>query len=66
MDEVSSLKYYLNNHPNIANENQMRWWIFNRDSNGIETSGAIVKKQNRWFVNPPKMREWLLQGEQAA
>ncbi len=66
MDDISSLKHFARSHPNIANENQLRWWIFKRDTNGIESSGAIIKKQNRWYVNIPKLREWILQGEKAA
>lgn len=66
MDDVSTLQHFCKDHPNVATENQMRWWIFHRDSNGIESSGAVVKKGGRWYVNIPKLREWILAGDEAA
>jgi hypothetical protein len=66
MDDIQALKHFCETHEHVANENQMRWWIFHRQSNGIESSGAIVKKGGRWFVNVPKFREWILAGDRRA
>ena len=63
MDDICALRYFIGNYPNIATESQVRWWIFNKESNGIVASGAIVKKQSRWYVNIPKLRAWILQGD---
>jgi hypothetical protein len=38
----------------------MRWWIYNRKANGLEISGAILKKGGRWFVILPRMKTWIL------
>ena len=66
MDDIEALPHFVENHPNVASENQIRWWIYQREQNGIERFGAVVKKGRRWFVNLPKLREWILAGDEAA
>ena len=59
---ICRLNAFCEQHPEIATEWQMRWWIAHRQQNGIEASGAVVKKVGRWWVNPPKLRDWILEG----
>ena len=63
MDDIQTLQYFIEHNSHLASENQVRWWIFNRETNGIESHGAIVKKGRRWYVNLPKLREWILEGD---
>ncbi len=66
MDDICTLTHFLKRFGHIATESQIRWWIFNRESNGIEASGAIIKKGGRWYVNIPSLRDWILAGDKAA
>lgn len=63
MDDLQTLSYFVNHSPQIATESQFRWWIFNRDRNGIESAGAVVKKAGRWYINVTRLHEWILAGD---
>lgn len=66
MDDICTLKYFCGAYSHLATENQIRWWIFNRHANGIESAGGVVRKSRRWYVNVPKLKAWILAGDQAA
>jgi len=65
LEDIVSFDVFVKKHSNIANESRLRWWIFHRKSNGLEASGAIIKRAGRWFVVLPRFRNWLL-SDQAA
>jgi len=60
LEDIIFLEAFHKQHPNIANEARLRWWIFHRKSNGLESSGAIIKRAGRWFVVVPRIKAWLL------
>jgi len=60
LDDIVSFEAFHTQYPNIANESRLRWWIFHRKSNGLESSGAIIKRAGRWFVVVPRIKTWLL------
>ena len=60
LDDIKSLDAFCEKFPDIADEPRIRWWIFHRKSNGLEASGAIIKRSGRWFVIVPRMKNWLL------
>jgi hypothetical protein len=60
LDDILTLEAFCNRYSDLTNEARMRWWIFNRETNGLAASGAIVKKGGRWHVVPPRMKHWLL------
>ena len=62
--DVCTLKHFIAHNAHLATENQVRWWIFKKGSNGIEAAAALVKKGGRWYVNIPKLKEWILAGDQ--
>ena len=67
LEDIVSFEAFHKQFPNIANESRLRWWIFHRKSNGLEASGAIIKRAGRWFVVVPRLRNWILSaGSQAA
>jgi hypothetical protein len=39
-------------------EGQLRWWIFNAATNGLDEVGAIVRVQRRVYVDVDKFDEW--------
>ena len=60
LEDIVSFDAFHKQFPNIANESRLRWWIFHRRSNGLEASGAIIKRSGRWFVIVPRLRNWIL------
>ena len=63
LGEVMSLRAFAKQHPDLATEGALRWWIHQRENNGIVRSGALVKRAGRWFVVAPKMHDWILSGD---
>ena len=50
-------------HPNIVrNVECLRWIIRHRDQNGLSKSGAVVKRQGRWFVHAGLFADWMMHG----
>jgi len=39
---------------------QLRWLIFQADSNGLEQAGAIIRLGRRVFLDEGRFFEWLL------
>lgn len=38
----------------------VRWMVFNRDSNGLEKSGALIRVGRRVLIDRPKFLAWLM------
>ena len=41
-------------------EGQLRWWIFNATTNGLDEVAAIVRVQRRVYVDIDRFEEWIL------
>ena len=65
LKDITLLETFAEQYPHIANESRLRWLIYRRKSNGIEASGALLKRGGRWYVVTPRLRDWLLQDEGA-
>ena len=66
LDDIKSLDSFVKAHPDIVTEPRIRWLIFNRKSNGLESSGAVIKRAGRWYVVVPRLKAWLLGGSALA
>lgn len=60
MDDIQSINAFLKRYPDIADEARLRWWLFNRRTNGLEKSSAVIKRAGRWYVLVPRFKSWLL------
>ena len=60
LDDILSLEAFSKRYPDIGNEARLRWWIFHRQTNGLAPSGALIKRNGRWFFVVPRMKTWLL------
>lgn len=40
-------------------QNQIRWWIFQADHNGLATAGAVVRVQRRVYIDVDKFEGWI-------
>jgi hypothetical protein len=63
VDDILHINIFLKRYPDVLTPGQLRWFIFHRDTNGIESSGAVFMKGRRWYVCLPKLREWMLAGD---
>jgi hypothetical protein len=66
LDEIMSLSRFLERYPDLFTENQIRWLYFHRKINGLEQSGAVIKRNGRLFVVIPRIRTYLVDQEEAA
>ena len=64
MNDLVIKNKFIEQNKNLFTKDQLDWWIRKRESNGLEESGAIVKKFNRWWINPQKFAECMQQGDQ--
>lgn len=60
LDDVMRLTQFCKRYPDLLTEKQLRWALFKREHNGLEASGAVVKKGGKWFVIVPNIRSWVL------
>lgn len=49
---------FLERNPAFTN-GQVRWWIFNAESNGLSDAGAIVRMPRRVFIDADRFFDWL-------
>ena len=64
LDDLMQVPRFVKRYPDLTSENHIRWLIFKRDLNGLNSSGAIIKRAGRWYVNIPRFRAWLLATEE--
>jgi hypothetical protein len=63
LEEYSTIVDFSRRYPNIArNEDSIRWKIHHRHENGLAASGAVVKRQGRWYIHAGRYAFWMLNG----
>ena len=40
-------------------EGQLRWYVFNSKSNGLDDVGAIVRVQRRVYIDEDRFNDWI-------
>jgi len=40
-------------------QNQLRWWIFQSATNGLDAAGAIVRVQRRVYIDVDRFDDWI-------
>ncbi len=63
LDGLMLIKPFCARFSDLVSEPQIRWQIFNRETNGVSKSRAVVKKGGRWIIVVPRYRDWILSGE---
>jgi len=46
-------------------QNQLRWWIFQSQSNGLAETDAIVRVQRRVYIDVDRFETWIDRQNQA-
>ncbi len=65
LDDVMRLQIFFKRFPDVTTESNLRWMIYNRETNGLEASGAVRKVNGCWYVVLPKLLAYLT-GEDGA
>ena len=59
------LSDFQHENPNIVRSlESLRWMIRNRHTNGLAESGAVTKRQGRWYVHSSRFADWMLNGKE--
>ena len=58
MTEILTVEQTANAIPALT-QSSIRWQLFNRELNGLSSSGAIIQNGRRILIDLPKYLEWL-------
>lgn len=58
-DDFLTVRAFVSKHPNHGTQSSLRWIIFNSSLNGLDESGAIVRRGRRVFIVVPRYLAWL-------
>jgi len=59
MPNIDTVKTLAQKYPNVITEGGLRWEIFNKDSNGLKESGAILKRGRKILIDTDRYFDWL-------
>ena len=60
LKDIETLTDFAENYPQLGLYETWRYRIKNRYINGLQDSGALVKKDDRWWVIKPRLIPWWL------
>ena len=63
--EIYTVKQLVDTIPALT-EGGVRWQIFNKNSNGLSESGAIIKNGRRVLIEFPAYLKWLRNGKEGS
>lgn len=58
MSDIYTVEQTANKIPALT-EAAIRWHLFNRKTNGLTKSGAVIKNGRRILIDLPKYIDWL-------
>jgi len=59
MPNLETVKTLVDKHPGLIREGGLRWEIFNKHSNGLAESKAIIKHGRRVLIDSDRYFDWL-------
>ena len=59
MPNLETVKTLANKHPGLIREGGLRWEIFNKDTNGLAESNAIIKHGGKILIDADRYFDWL-------
>ena len=65
IDDIVRLPIFVKRYPHVISEASLRWLIYNRKTNGLESSGAVKKINGSWYIVLPRLVAYL-SGEDCA
>jgi hypothetical protein len=62
LNDLITVEELVKKHPRLT-IGGVRWWLFNRNKNGLADSGAIIKMARKLFIDEIKFIDWLYKNE---
>ena len=59
MPNLETVKTLSAKHPGVIREGGLRWEIFNKDTNGLAESNAIIKHGGKILIDADRYLDWL-------
>ncbi|MBI4006295.1 MAG: hypothetical protein HY356_06465 [Gammaproteobacteria bacterium] len=59
MPNLETVKTLAKKHPGVIRESGLRWEIFNQHKNGLHSSGAIIKRGRKIYIDTDCYFTWL-------
>lgn len=59
MPNLETVKTLAEKHPGVIREGGLRWEIFNKDTNGLAESRAIIKHGGKILIDADRYFDWL-------
>ncbi|MBT6439378.1 MAG: hypothetical protein HOK72_06695 [Flavobacteriales bacterium] len=47
-------------YQSLFSKSQIEWIIRQRENNGLNESGALMKISNRWYIHTDKFTQWFI------
>ena len=63
---LETVRTLAQKYPDVITEGGLRWEIFNKDSNGLKESGAILKRGRKILIDADRYFDWLYSQNQTA
>lgn len=65
MPNLETVRTLAQKYPNVLTEGGLRWEIFNSDKNGLDKSGAIIRRGRKLFLDADRYFCWLYNQNEA-
>jgi hypothetical protein len=59
LDDLLSVKTFASRYPDLVTEPALRWQVFNAHSNGLGSSGALIRVGRKILIDRGRYRDWL-------
>ena len=59
MPNLETVKTLASKHPGVIREGGLRWEIFNKETNGLAESRAIIKHVGKILIDADRYFDWL-------
>ena len=56
---------FIEENRGVVSEGRVRWWLRDRDENGLIESGAVVEINGHLYINVPRFVAWFQAGGKA-
>ncbi len=59
LKNLITVEKLIEKYPVILSVGSVRWWLHQRNKNGLKDSGAIIKIEKKLFIDEVKFIDWL-------
>ena len=60
LGDIEPMTDFAREYPKLGTYETWRYRVKNRHANGLEESGALTKKDDRWWIIKSRLKSWWL------